>query len=215
MEGVLALLAYDPRDEARPRGRRYEIMEVRMALGEEFDDVLAAAQAGSDWAFATLYRDLNPRLLRYFSAKTPAQAEDLAAETWLGAARQLPSFRGGETAFRTWMFSIGRRRLVQHWRDVGRRPSRPMAPETLPGKAGVDDTEVAAVNAITAQAAARAIAQVLSPDQADVVLLRVLAGLDVEQVAEILGKRPGTVRVLQHKALRRLAGTFSLEALTL
>ena len=51
-------------------------------------------------------------------------------------------------------------------------------------------------------------------DQADVVLLRVLAGLDVDQVAEILGKRPGTVRVLQHKALRRLAGRFSIEALT-
>jgi RNA polymerase sigma-70 factor (ECF subfamily) len=89
-----------------------------------------------------------------------------------------------------------------------------VAPETLTSKAGTDDTEGEAVNATTAQAAARAIAHVLSPDQADVVLLRVLAGLDVEQVAEILGKRPGTVRVLQHKVLRRLAGTFSLEALT-
>jgi RNA polymerase sigma-70 factor (ECF subfamily) len=185
-----------------------------VVIGEEFDEILVATQAGADWAFATLYRDLNPRLLRYFSAKAPALAEDLASETWLAAARQLPSFRGGEMAFRAWIFSIGRRRLVQHWRDAGRRPSSPVAPETLTSKAGTDDTEGEAVNATTAQAAARAIAHVLSPDQADVVLLRVLAGLDVEQVAEILGKRPGTVRVLQHKVLRRLAGTFSLEALT-
>jgi RNA polymerase sigma-70 factor (ECF subfamily) len=57
-------------------------------------------------------------------------------------------------------------------------------------------------------------AGVLTPDQADVVLLRVLVGLDVEQVANVLGKRPATVRVLQHKALRRLAAHFSVEALT-
>jgi len=44
----------------------------------------------------------------------------------------------------------------------------------------------------------------LSADQAEVVLLRVLGGLGVEQVAELVGKRPGTVRVLQHRALRRL-----------
>jgi DNA-directed RNA polymerase specialized sigma24 family protein len=41
-----------------------------------------------------------------------------------------------------------------------------------------------------------------------------VAGLDVAQVADILGKRPGTVRSLQHKALRKLAATFSAEALT-
>jgi RNA polymerase sigma-70 factor (ECF subfamily) len=89
-----------------------------------------------------------------------------------------------------------------------------VAPEALADRAGSDDTEAAALDAGTAQVAARAIALALTPDQADVVLLRVLAGLDVGLVAEILGKRPGTVRVLQHKALRRLAGTFSLEALT-
>ena len=67
---------------------------------------------------------------------------------------------------------------------------------------------------VSAEEAAAAIAAVLTPDQADVVLLRVLAGLDVDQVAQILRKRPGTVRVLQHKALRRLAGRFSLEGVT-
>jgi RNA polymerase sigma-70 factor (ECF subfamily) len=78
----------------------------------------------------------------------------------------------------------------------------------------VDDPEAAGVAAVSAQAAAAAISAALTPDQADVILLRLLAGLDVDQVARILGKRPGTVRVLQHKALRRLAGTFSIEALT-
>jgi RNA polymerase sigma-70 factor (ECF subfamily) len=185
-----------------------------MTIGSEFDSVLAAAQAGAEWAFAVLYRDLNPRLLRYLGARAPSAAEDVAAETWLAVARQLASFSGGEAAFRGWLFTIARRRLIQHWRDTGRRPATPVAPESLVGRAGSDDPEADALSAVSARAAAAAIAAALSPDQADVVLLRVLAGLDVDQVAEILGKRPGTVRVLQHKALRRLANRFSPEALT-
>lgn len=185
-----------------------------MVIGAGFDSVLQAAQEGEERAFATLYRDVNPLLLRYFSARAPAVGEDLAAETWLAAARHLPSFHGGEAAFRTWLFTIGRRRLIQHFREVGRRSTQSVAPEILTCQASPDDTELAALGRISAHAAARAIVEMLSKDQSDVVLLRVLAGLDVNQVGEILGKRPGTIRVLQHKALRRLAAGFSLEALT-
>jgi RNA polymerase sigma-70 factor (ECF subfamily) len=185
-----------------------------MTLGEEFDEILAAARAGEEWAFAALYRDLNPRLTRYLAAQAPGVGEDLASETWLGVARQLHRFSGDERALRAWLFTIGRRRLVQHWREAGRRPSTPVSPEDLSGRPGPDDPEAAALAGVSAREAARAIAAALSPDQADVVLLRLLAGLDVDEVAGILGKRPGAVRVLQHKALRRLAGTFSLEEVT-
>lgn len=190
-------------------------MAPGMAIGGDFDDILVAAQAGAEWAFAALYRELNPRLLRYFAARSPSVAEDLASETWLAAARQIRSFQGGEAAFRAWLFTIARRRLVQHWRDSGRRPFTAEAGCDLLARPGSGDTEAEVMEATAAQAAARAIAEALPPDQADVVLLRILADLDVEQVAEILGKRPGTVRVLQHKALRKLAGAFSVEALTL
>jgi RNA polymerase sigma-70 factor (ECF subfamily) len=185
-----------------------------MTIGPEFDRVLASAQEGAEWAFAALYRDVNPPLLRYLRVKALSEAEDLAAETWMAVARQLHSFSGGEGAFRGWLFTIARRRTIQHWRDVGRRPVVVMSPETMPDGAASDDPEAAGVAAVSAQAAAAAISAALTPDQADVILLRLLAGLDVDQVARILGKRPGTVRVLQHKALRRLAGTFSIEALT-
>jgi RNA polymerase sigma-70 factor (ECF subfamily) len=185
-----------------------------MTIGLEFDTVLAAAQEGGDWAFAVLYRDLNPRLVRYLGAKAPGMGDDLAAETWLAAARNLATFRGDETAFRGWLFTIARRRLVQHWRDNARRPATPSDPETLTDRPAGDDPAAEGLAAVSAREAARAIAAALPPDQADVVLLRMLAGLDVDQVAEILGKRPGTVRVLQHKALRRLAGKISPEVLT-
>src|SRR6476619_4442446 len=93
-----------------------------MSIGPDFDTVLAAAQAGAEWAFTALYRDLNPRLVRFLRAQAPGAGDDLASETWLAAARQLGSFSGTEGAFRGWMFTIARRRVIQYWRGNGRRP---------------------------------------------------------------------------------------------
>jgi len=185
-----------------------------VALGDDFENVLSAAQAGAEWAFALLYRDLNPRLLRYLAAQAPGVGDDLAAETWLGAARRLGAFTGDEASFRAWLFTIARHKLVQHWRDAGRRPSTPVAPDAFAERPARDDPEELALDALSTVQAARVIAAALPAGQAEVVLLRVLGGLDVDQVAAITGRRPGTVRVLQHRALRRLGATFSLEGVT-
>lgn len=183
-------------------------------IGEGFCDVLDAARAGEQWAFALLYRDLNAPLLRYFGAQASADAEDLASETWLAAAQGLGSFEGGERAFRGWLFTIAYRKLVQHWRDRGRRPADAVAPETFDALLGAADTEEEALAGIDAAAAMRALAAALTPDQAQVVLLRVLGDLSVDDVAAALGKRPGTIRVLQHRAIHKLAGILSLEGVT-
>jgi len=183
-------------------------------LGETFSDALHAARGGEEWGFALLYRDLNAPLLRYFGAQAPAEAEDLASETWLAAARGLGSFEGGERAFRAWLFTIAHRRLVQHWRGASRRPADSVDPDTVDAFLGAADTEHEALAATGAVEAARVLAEALTPDQAQVILLRVLVGLTVEEVAVALSKRPGTVRVLQHRALRRLAEKFSLEGVT-
>ena len=183
-------------------------------LGERFFDVLDAARAGEEWAFSLLYRDLNASLLRYFAALAPSDAEDLASETWIAAARGLGSFEGDEGGFRGWIFTIAHRRLVQHWRHAGRRPVQAVDPGTFDTLLGAADTEGEALDAAEGAAAARALVAELSPDQAQVVLLRVLGGLSVDEVATAIGKRPGTVRVLQHRALRRLAGRLSLERVT-
>jgi RNA polymerase sigma-70 factor (ECF subfamily) len=177
--------------------------------------MLAAAQAGRQWALTLLYRRFNPGLLRYLAARAPERADDLAAETWLGASRRLTSFSGDEESFRAWFFTIAHHRLVEHWRRVKRRRSAPVDPATIVHHAAADDPATEAVDAAVAAAAARRIEELLPPAQAQVVLLRVLGGLDVDQVAAVLGKQPGAVRVLQHKALRSLAGrNFSLEEVT-
>ena len=175
-----------------------------MALGEQFGPVLAAARTGEEWALAALYREFHPGLLRYLRAQEPNDGEDLAAETWLGAAHGLHRFQGDEWAFRRWFFTIGRRRLIDHRRRRERARYSTAGLAAYEGRPGPDDTEDAVVAADDTQAALVRIAA-LPPDQAEVVLLRVLAGLDVVDVAEILGKSQGAVRVLQHRALQRLA----------
>jgi RNA polymerase sigma-70 factor (ECF subfamily) len=183
-------------------------------LGESFDEALEGARRGEEQAFARLYRDLNPALLRYFGAQAPADAEDLASETWMAAARGLGSFEGGEGAFRGWIFTIAHRRLVQHWRDAGRRPAQAVDPGAFDQLLGASDTEREALLATEGVAAARALVAELTFEQAQVILLRVLGGLSVEEVAAAIGKRPGTVRVLQHRALRRLAARLTLARVT-
>ena len=171
-----------------------------------FAELLTAAQGGSDRAVATLYRRHNPKLLRYLRIQAPSEAEDLAADTWLAAARNLAGFSGDEDAFAGWLFTIARRRLVDHHRRRVRRPVDPAEEETVAAHTpSSDSAEHDALAGGLATEEARRIAALLPPDQAEVLLLRVVAGLDVAAVAAITGRKKGTIRVIQHRALHRLA----------
>jgi len=179
-----------------------------VALGEGFAAVLAAAQTGAEWAMASLYRQYQPSLLRYLSARAGQDGEDIASAAWLDAARNLGTFDGGEDHFRRWLFTIANRRLTDFLRRRSRR-SREVLDEAPDAPAGASSaTADLAIAAIAGDDAARRIAAVLPPDQAAVVLLRVVAGFSVEEVAEILERRPGAIRVMSHRALRRLAEEF-------
>jgi len=78
--------------------------------GDDFPAILAAAQDGSEDAFAALWRDANPALLRYLRVAAPEAAEDVAAEIWVQVVRGLAKFRGDERDWRGWLFTIARRR---------------------------------------------------------------------------------------------------------
>ncbi|HCO03468.1 MAG TPA: hypothetical protein DIT48_08945, partial [Actinobacteria bacterium] len=85
--------------------------------------------------------------------------------------------------------------------------------ETLASRLPSGDVEAEAMANLSAEGAIACIAA-LPPAQAEVLLLRVLGGLSVKEVADIIGKRPGTVRVIQHRALARLAVELSREVVT-
>jgi RNA polymerase sigma-70 factor, ECF subfamily len=175
-------------------------------IGEEFSEVLAGAKIGSERSIVRLWRDLHPLLLGYLRAMDRAVADDVESETWLRVARGLERFEGGEPEFRGWVFTIARRRMIDWGRAAGRRPRRTVPLEDLPdGAAGVvhDPAVITEENFDTDRVLA--LLRELPSDQAEVILLRVLSGLSTARVGAIVGKRPGAVRVLQHRGLRRLA----------
>jgi RNA polymerase sigma-70 factor (ECF subfamily) len=179
-----------------------------MTLDGRFSQVLAAACSGDEAALTALYVDLHPRVLRYLQAHEPSAAEDLASDVWLAVAEGLHRFSGGEDDFRAWIFTIARRRMLDLRRRAARRRTVTCAPAALPSGRVVGNVEHEAMEALATDAAVARLAT-LPPDQREVLLLRVVAGLGAAEVAQILGKRRGAVRVLQHRALRRLAAELS------
>jgi RNA polymerase sigma-70 factor (ECF subfamily) len=174
-----------------------------MPSDAQFGGVLAAAKAGDGWALVALYREFQPAILRYLRAQAPADGEDLASEVWLDAAAGLGRFEGDERGFRRWLFTIAHRRLADHRRRDARYRSLLGSLDRSEYENPLDcEAEVLAANGTEA---ALALIAGLPHDQAQVVLLRVVGGLDANEVAAIVGKKPGAVRVLQHRALKRLA----------
>jgi RNA polymerase sigma-70 factor (ECF subfamily) len=167
----------------------------------DFEGALAAAAAGAESAFARLWREHQPVLLRYLRVAAADAAEDLASETWLEASRDLGGFSGGSDAFRAWLFTIARHQVLDHRRRGARRPKT--AGPDVPDRSGGPDPADAVEEALSTERALRLIAT-LPPDQAEALVLRVVGGLDVAAVARIMGKRPGHVRVLTHRGLRAL-----------
>jgi RNA polymerase sigma-70 factor (ECF subfamily) len=172
--------------------------------GPSFPAVLVAAQGGDEQAFAVLWRELQPAVLRYLRVAAPAAAEDLAADTWVSVIRGFGRFRGDEREFRTWVFTVARHRAIDWHRQAGRRPPGSVPIEVLADRPASDDPAAAVLEAQSTRAALALLAE-LPADQAEVVALRVLGGLGVAEVAQITGRRPGAVRVLAHGGLRRLA----------
>ena len=177
------------------------------------EEVLGGAARGDQAAIATIYRELHPQLLRYLRHHVGRYAEDTASDVWLGLAPQLAGFGGTEPELRALMFTIARRRVVDHYRRSGRNPM-PMSLDDSYDRADAADTEAIAVENLTAQDAVAALVRGLPADQAEIVLLRVLGELDVAQVAAIVGKSPGAVRIAQHRALQRLQRTWQPKAVT-
>jgi RNA polymerase sigma-70 factor, ECF subfamily len=183
-------------------------------VGEDFAALLAAAQGGSDAAFAVLWRDANPALLRYLRVLAPEHAEDVAAETWVHVVRGLTKFTGDEGAWRAWLFTTARRRLLDQARSRRRHPAEPLDEVNAAEMPRTPDAEQLAMENIATEAAMALLSQ-LPEQQAEVILLRVVAGLDTEVVADMLGRSPGAVRVAAHRGLKKLATLLSGAGVTL
>jgi RNA polymerase sigma-70 factor, ECF subfamily len=177
--------------------------DTQHVVGDDFARVLAGAQGGDDDQFAVLWRDANPALLRYLRVLAPENADDIAAETWVHVVRGLPRFIGDEGAWRAWLFTTARRRLIDQVRLRKRHPAEPLDDISAAEVPRSPDAAQIALDNLATESAIALLSQ-LPPPQAEVIMLRVVAGLDTDVVADLLGKTPGNVRVMTHRGLKRL-----------
>lgn len=149
-----------------------------------------------------LYRELQPALLGHLRVLHAGQAEDIAGDVWAEVAASFPRFVGGNDAFRAWVFTLARRRLIDTYRRAGRRPTDRLVGDLC--EVAPDRPEEETVARLSLEATIARLRQLLPADQAEVLVLRVVRGLSVDAVATLTAKTPGNVRVLQHRALHRL-----------
>jgi RNA polymerase sigma factor (sigma-70 family) len=174
-----------------------------VALGRNFAAVLRAAQTGEEWAWRALYAEFAPALLGYLRARRADQPDDVLGEVMLQIVRDLSTFDGGEADFRAWAFTIAHHRLLDDRRRSARRPAEPRPAPELERLGPLGDTEEDALRAFSVERVGRLLAQ-LSPDQQNVILLRVLGDLTSEQVAQVMGKTAGAVKALQRRGLEAI-----------
>ena len=176
----------------------------RAEAGADLGGAVGRAQQGDAEAFRLLYRDIQPRLLRYLHATAGQDAEDIASETWLQVTRDLPGFTGSYDGFRGWVATIARHRALDHLRRNTRKPPAIALPaEDLAAWPTTADTAQTALDAVATGHAVALIAT-LPPDQAEAVLLRAILGVDAITAGQVLGKRPGAIRTAAHRGLKTL-----------
>lgn len=185
----------------------------RAGLGESFDSVLGAARVGAPWAFERLWHTLAPAVSGYLRLQGAAEPDDLTSEVFLNVFTNLASFEGAEARFRSWVFTIAHHRLVDDWRRRGRRPAMADDDQAVVDAPG-GDVEEEALRQLSEQRVRR-LCELLAPDQRDVVLLRMVGGLSLQQTAEALDKTTIAVKALQHRAVAALRRTLEREGVSL
>lgn len=184
-------------------GRSYGVSLRHDLTEEQFQSVIGAARTGAEWAWTGLYRNLAPAVLGYLRAQRVPEPEDLTAEVFLQVVKSLGRFEGTESEFRSWIFVIAHRKIIDDIRSRKRRPAHPAPLETIESLTSAGNVEDEALDALT-EAYFRRLMVDLTAEQRDVLLLRILGGLSVPEVAAAMGKRAGAVESAQQRALARL-----------
>lgn len=177
------------------------------------EDAFPAAVAGEGWALRVVYDALAPRVLGYLRSRGASEPEDLTSDVFLAVLPRLGTIEGGAAGLSALLFSVAHARLVDDLRKRSRRqPSVPYDPQTdtRMSPSAEDD----AMEALGTSRVERLLAD-LAPDQRDVLTMRLLGDLTVEQCAASLGKAPGAVKQLQRRGLDALRRALAAEAIPL
>ena len=167
------------------------------------DGTIERARAGDQQALAAVYDWYLPRVYRYILSRLGdvAEAEDLTEDIFLRMLGAIADYKRTGVPFSAWLFRIARNHLVSYYRKNGNRKDHGTLQETMadsrPDPASIVETQL--ILGEVAEAVQR-----LPDAQRDVIALRFAVGLSIAETAQVLGKRQGNVKALQHKAVTRL-----------
>ncbi|HEV2929787.1 MAG TPA: sigma-70 family RNA polymerase sigma factor [Propionibacteriaceae bacterium] len=191
-------------------GEREAVSKVGLTAAD-----LVAARLREPAALTRIYTAYAPALFRFFMASVSDRhlAEDLTGSTFVSAIEGLPKFRGPVEALGGWLFQIARHDLYDHRRKQSRSRIEPLddnLTEAAASDATVDPEELA-IDRLEGSRVMGALRE-LSPDQREVLLLRMAGGMTAPEVATLLGKTTGAVKALQHRGLASLARVLGLRS---
>lgn len=168
----------------------------------QVDALVDAARAGGGWAFERLWLELSPAVAGYLRGRGVPDADDVTSEVFLAVFQGIAAFEGNSVRFRSWLFTIAHHKGVDAIRKAARTPGiTAYEPADDPRRAVSAEQEALVAGE---DAEVRALLAGLSDDQADVMLLRVLGGLTIAEVATATGRTEGAVKQLQRRAVARL-----------
>ena len=177
--------------------------------------LLVAAKAGETWAWRELFETLSPALAGYLRVQGARDIDDLVSEVFMGVVQRIGSFEGSQEQFRSWVFVIAHHRLIDDRRKQARVPAVPYDATEPPDDAPAAGD--ASSDALDRMSAERMIALCgrLVADQRDVLLLRLVGDLTIEQIAQIVDKSVGAVKALQRRGLAAMQRILSAEGVPL
>jgi RNA polymerase sigma-70 factor (ECF subfamily) len=163
------------------------------------------AQDGDGEAFGQLYDRYFDVVFRFvfFRVNDRALAEDVTSETFLRALRRIANITYQGRDIGAWFVTIARNIILDHLKSARNRLETPTA-EDLDGREPAPSTETAVLASLQSQYLMQAIGK-LGDEQRECVVLRFVQGMSVSETAEIMGKKDGAIKALQHRAIRKLA----------
>lgn len=168
--------------------------------------LIDAAKRGDEDAWRMLFEWLAPKLAGYAWSKGLPDPEDLVGDVFSVLAQRLASFDGDATRLRSFAFSIAHNRIADHYRRAANHREVSVSDPQLLGRSYDPMDEM------TADLTMRRLADQLPADQRDVVLLYAFGRLRLTEIAEVLGKSPGSVRMLHHRARQTIKELLREEA---
>lgn len=169
---------------------------------DRLDSLVVAARAGGDWAFARLWEELAGPVAGYLRARGVDDVDDVTSEVFLAAFEGIQRFEGDGARFRSWLFTIAHHRGVDGLRGQIKAGGQEAYFEDLDRRT-VPSAEETSLDHLQSDEVRTALAA-LTAEQRDVVLLRFVADLSLDEVAAITGRNAGAVKQLQRRGIHRL-----------